>query len=472
MHLFQFSQSLVPHDELSLVFVTLFSVVGAAALVFFYLNTRRRLGLIVAAAYIGSALGAVTAGNLFGFVVFWELAALSSYLLVIYRRDEIQLASGYRYLLAQIIAGASLFLAASVQYGLTGSLALGEPVPAAAALFMLAFGIKAAAMPFHVWLPDTYPELPVHTTVVLSGFTTKLGLYGMFRFFGGTQAIALWGLATAAFGAIMALRTNHLRRLLCYLLIAGSGHVMVGIGTGHTDAAAALLINEVLYIMLLFMTAGIAVRSAGGEDLPRLQGIGRRMPWLSSLWVVGALALVGAPPVGSFPAKAVLKEAVSPLGWGLVVVGLLMAVSVIRCSWRLFAPGSGSDGPLRPVSPGRYLPATLLAALSVTAGLAYRAIPLSALHGLPPLAEVYSPVKVLEAVLPLLLAGALFALLRSAVAAVGTSSRPADVDRLYARLLHGHTYLSRQLADKTSGHTQEHLMVITAGLIVLIFLLI
>ncbi len=140
--------------------------------------------------------GLVLVADLFQVYLFLEVAAVASYALVAYGREHAELEAAFKYLMLSVVASAAVLIAIALLFGLTGSLGfagVGEGLRqlearaaagVCAALFLLGFGLKAALVPFHAWLPDAHPSAPAPISAILSGLLIKVsGVYALTRVF-------------------------------------------------------------------------------------------------------------------------------------------------------------------------------------------------------------------------------------------------------------------------------------------------
>ena len=247
-------------DRLSLVFGTIFHI-AAFINVIYALHVKDDTQHVAGLIYVGSAIGAVFAGDLISLFVYWELSAISSVFLIWCRRTEQAYSAGMRYLIIQVGSGVLLLAGALLYWHETGSIAfnylglngLGNT------LIFLAFGIKCAFPLLHNWLEDAYPEATVTGTVFLSAFTTKLAVYALARGFPGTEILIPIGALMAAFPIFFAVIENDLRRVLAYSLNNQLGFMVVGVGIGtelSLNGTAAHAFSHILYKALLFMSMG------------------------------------------------------------------------------------------------------------------------------------------------------------------------------------------------------------------------
>ena len=282
------------------------------------------------------------ADDAYGFMVSWEMMALSSYFLVTtqHRIPEIR-AAGFLYLLMAHLGAIAILLSFGVMQGgswqftfdamRSASLA---PTWAAVAfgLALFGFGAKAGLVPLHVWLPEAHPAAPSPVSALLSGVMLKMALYGMLRvafdllghpvWWWGLIPIAL-GLFTALYGVVFAAAQTDMKRLLAYssienvgILFTGVGLAIVFLGVGMTALASLALIavlyhavNHAFMKSLLFLGTGSVLHATGERNLGRLGGLIHRMPWVAWLTLIGALAIAGLPPLNGFVSEWLLLQA-------------------------------------------------------------------------------------------------------------------------------------------------------------------
>jgi formate hydrogenlyase subunit 3/multisubunit Na+/H+ antiporter MnhD subunit len=255
--------------------------------------------------------------------------ALTSYFLVVFHheREEVQRA-GWTYLVATHLGTAfllALFGALAHQSGSLEFVDWRPPFQNHGALFALAlvgFGTKAGLFPLHVWLPEAHPAAPSHVSALLSGAMIKTGIYGLLRVFAWMGSppepwalilIAI-ALVSGVLGVLSALAQRDLKRVLAYSSVENAGIIALGIGLAmvaldsRLAGIAALALagsllhvwNHALFKGLLFLAAGSIGRSAGTLELEQLGGLLRRMPWTGGVFVLGAAAICGLPPLNGF----------------------------------------------------------------------------------------------------------------------------------------------------------------------------
>jgi hydrogenase-4 component B len=296
-------------------------------------------GLLVA----GMALLIISRNGLV-FLLGWEVMALSAFFLVSTEDHRAQCReAGWTYLIATHLGTLTLFAMFALWRWSTGSY---DMVPAAAlsagaknGLFFLAlvgFGLKAGMMPLHFWLPTAHANAPSHVSAILSGVLLKIGIYGLLRMlsllpdppaaWGGL--ILLLASVSALLGVVFAIGQHDLKRLLAYhsvenigIILMGLGLAMLGRSLQHPEwvvlgMAGCLLHvwNHSFFKSLLFLCAGSVIHSTHTREIDRLGGLAKSMPWTALLFLIGAVAICGLPPLNGF---------VSEL---LVYLGLLQGV--------------------------------------------------------------------------------------------------------------------------------------------------
>jgi len=274
--------------------------------------------------------GLVLASDLFSIYLFLEVAAVASYALVAFGREHDELEASFKYLMLSAVASAFILLSIAIIFGLTGSLGFGavahglktlnirHVVGFCSALFLMGFGLKAALVPFHSWLPDAHPSAPAPISAMLSGVLIKVsGVYAMTRVFLNvfgltpalTTVLTALGIVSIFVGALAALGQNDIKRMLAYSSISQIGYVILGLGIGTPLGIIGglfHLFNHALFKSLLFLNAGAVEQATGTRSLDRMGGLAKRMPLTAATSAVGSLAIAGVPPLNGFWSKLLI----------------------------------------------------------------------------------------------------------------------------------------------------------------------
>ena len=235
--------------------------------------------------------------------------------------------------------------------------------------------------PLHAWLSDAYPEGTVTGSVFLSAFTTKTAVYVLARGFAGWEILIWAGVAMALYGVIYAVLENDARRLLAYHIISQVGYMVAGVGIGTAVAingVSAHAFTHILYKGLLFMGAGAVLYAAGRSKLSELGGLGKAMPWVFVLYMVGAFSISGVPFFSGFISKSMVVYAAGLSGLGLVVLLLNLAsvgtflhtgLKLPYFTWMGKRAAPSEKLTLKPIPPGMYIGMALTAVLCIIIGV-------------------------------------------------------------------------------------------------------
>jgi multicomponent Na+:H+ antiporter subunit D len=293
--------------------------------------------------------GLVLAADLFDVYLFLEVAAIASYSLVAYGLEHDELEASFKYLMLSVIASAGILVSIAVIFGVTGDLSFsavaealragetGVVIGTCAALFIAGFGLKAALVPFHAWLPDAHPSAPAPISAILSGLLIKVsGVYALtrilFNVFGLTPALSrvlmVLGAVSIVVAALLALGQKDMKRMLAYSSISQVGYVVLGIGIGTPLGIAGglfHLFNHALAKGLLFLNSGSVQMSTGTRNLDEMGGLARRMPLTAATNLVGSLSVAGVPPLAGFWSKLLIIIALVQAKQGVLAVVAVLA---------------------------------------------------------------------------------------------------------------------------------------------------
>jgi len=367
-------------DAFSRLMGIIFGLIGAAAVLYASATKAPRVMTAVALSYVATSAGAVFAGDWLVLLFFWELMAVTSTVLVWHHGGE-AVRAGFRYALFHGLGGSLLMAGIVWHYAVAGSFlfsaADGITPGLPAALAAVGIGVNVGFVGLHAWLPDTYARPHVAASVFLCVFTTKTGVYGMYRAFpDGHLLIAYMGAAMAVFGVTFALLQNDMRRLLSYHIQSQVGYMIAGVGIPSalaTAGAMAHVYNHILYKALLFMTAGVVISRTGQENLKELGGLARKMPITAAAFTIAALSISGFPGFNGFVSKGMVTAAahdehLDTLYWLLILGGVGTFMSFIKFGYYAFYRGS-YDGLVRDANRGQTIAMGSIAALCVIYGV-------------------------------------------------------------------------------------------------------
>jgi NADH-quinone oxidoreductase subunit N len=292
----------------------------------------------------------------------WELMSIPTYVLVSIRKDDpLANEAAVKYFIFGAIASAILLFAISFIYGITGTtrifliadyLSSMEPSLDPFALlsvimFIAGFGIKIAAVPFHMWAPDTYEGAPTPVSGFLAGGSKKAGFAAIIRviIIGMTVFRVEWGFAfvilaiiTMTYGNIAALMQRTFTRLLAYSSIAQAGYILIGFAAATSFGIAGALyhiLNHAIIKSAAFVAATAVILKIKSTDLESYNGLSKHMPITAFTLSIILLALVGIPPTNAFFSKLILFTAAIDAGlFLLAIAGVLnTAFSLAYYAW-------------------------------------------------------------------------------------------------------------------------------------------
>jgi multicomponent Na+:H+ antiporter subunit D len=323
---------------------------------------------------LAGVVGAFLTGDLFNLYVWFEVMLIASFALMTLGGDRRQLDGAVKYVAINLISTVLLLTAIGLLYGLAGTLNMADLhgrlidlehqglLGVVAVLFLIAFGIKAAVFPLFFWLPASYHTPPIAVSAIFAGLMTKIGVYALIRSFtlifpAGigwvTETLLVTALVTMVVGVLGAIAQTDIRRILAFQVIASIGFLLLGIALGSTlaiTAAVFYMVHAMLLKTQLFMMSGIIGREAGGFELSQLGGLYKSRPGLALAFLLGALALIGIPPLSGFWAKLMMLETGLEQGAILavaivVIYSLLTFIPLIRIwSHAFWRPGPGTPG--------------------------------------------------------------------------------------------------------------------------------
>ena len=345
--------------------LTLLSLIFSWLLVESGSNHFQPLMLIFLAAMCGFCLTV----DIFNLFVFFELMSTAAFALCGLKVEEpAPLQGSFNFAVTNTIAAFLVLTGIALLYAVTGALnmaqiglALGtrhDPlVLFAFTLLTCGFFIKAAIVPFHLWLPDAHAVAPTPVCVLFSGLMVQLGLFAVARLrfivFAQTfvsheasvQAIFLFlGVLTVLIGGLMCYAEHHLKRMLAFSTICHSGIMLLAIALGGPLAFAAMLVYLVGHAFVkgsLFLTSGILLHRLRAIGERSLFAKGKMLRWTAALWFLGALGLAAAPPFLLMAGEAGISKAAEQMSltWisGICMLGgMLTSAATLRIGMHTF----------------------------------------------------------------------------------------------------------------------------------------
>ena len=316
--------------------------------------------------------GAFLTGDLFNLFVWFEVLLLASYGLMLHGSGAERLKAGTHYVIVNL-TGSTLFLVAvALIYGVTGTLNMADlavkipAVPeadqallqAGGVLLLLVFGVKAALVPLHFWLPLTYSSTSA-PVAALFAIMTKVGGYAIIRLytlaFGADAGEAAWlagpwllplALSTIILGMVGALAARSLRWLMAFSVIGSMGTLLVAVAVFDGKAMAGALyylIHSTLIAGALFLLAELVAERRGRDgDRLSLKPMPAQGDLMSGLFFAAAIAMAGLPPLSGFIGKLLILDGVrdnasAPLVWATILItSLLIIVAFARAGSLVF----------------------------------------------------------------------------------------------------------------------------------------
>ena len=326
-------------DALSLPFTILFAFMSLICTTFSF-HVRDKAQHVAALFFMAGAFGSVLAGDYWTLYIFWQGMTVSSSFLIWLNRGRDASKTGFLYMMILLLSSVLLLAGILLRERVTGGFIFG---PADNNLMwhfdwliLGAFAINAAVIPLHAWMTQGLPKATIPGAVLLSIFGIKTAVYAMARCFVGLDLLIILGVFTALYGAVYAIFSNNIRRILAYLLVAQVGLMITGIGMDSKmalDGAISLAYAHTFYMALLLMAMGSVMYATREELLGRLGNLSRKLPFVAALTLIGILALCAVPFSSGFTGVyLIFEEALklqSPIPGEFLVLALALAMTLI-----------------------------------------------------------------------------------------------------------------------------------------------
>ena len=395
-------------DLLSAVMVVITAIVGLAVAIFAISDIgeeEREKGFhSIYQMLLAGVMGAFLTGDLFNLYVWFEVMLISSFSLLALGKSKEQVDGTVKYVVLNLISTVLFLMGIGLLYGQTGSLnmadlhlavkALGTNhlITTTAVMFIIAFGIKAAAFPLFFWLPASYHTPSFSVSALFAGLLTKVGVYAMFRLFTlvfGEDVEYTHGILmvmacfTMVVGVLGAAAQSDVRKILSFHIVSQIGYMILGLALFTPLAIVGAVFYIVHHIVVkcnLFLVAGVIHRLCGSTRLKDIGGVYHSAPVLGILFLISAFSLAGFPPLSGFWAKFLLiKAAFGSEAWLVGAIALIVGLLTIYSMTKIWAEAFWKDHP-RGVEPRlnsidkktlytSMIPITLLATITIIIGV-------------------------------------------------------------------------------------------------------
>ncbi|MFW6100042.1 MAG: complex I subunit 5 family protein [Bacteroidota bacterium] len=308
--------------------------------------------------------GVVLTGDMFNLYVFMEIAVIASYALVAFGIERTELEASFKYQVLGGVASLLILFGIGLLYWSTQTLNMADIANVLKGsnhgfllvftqiLLISGFGLKAAMIPFHAWLPDAHSSAPSPISAMLSGVLIKaVGIYAILRLFFNmfvvsyeiSLVITVIGTLSMVIGVFLAIGQWDLKRLLAYHSISQMGYVVIGIGMGmllisqggdKSIASLAIagglfhLVNHAVFKGLLFLNSGAIEYVTGTRNLKMMGGLFKSLPVTSTTSLGASLSISGIPPFNGFFSKLVIIIAAIKGEFYLLAI-LAIVVSIV-----------------------------------------------------------------------------------------------------------------------------------------------
>lgn len=313
-------------------------------------------------ACLGAAVGIITSDNLLTMFIFYELLTCTVYPLVIHEETDEAWRAGVLYG-AYLFGGGALIFAGMfllyyyangnltfTNYGISGlALAPKWALYLMFFLFMAGFGVKGAIMPLHAWLPRAMVAPTPISALLHAVAVVNMGIYGIVRtiynifgpqLFSALQMdtiLALFAVLTIITAAVIALRQRQIKRMLAYSTVNQLSYIILGASLVHPYAFLGALLHIFYHSVMkitLFYSAGAIIKQTGETELKGMSGLARRMPITCLGFTIGAIGIIGLPPIAGWISKWNMIEGFLNLGQHTLVI-VLMISSMIELGYFL-----------------------------------------------------------------------------------------------------------------------------------------
>ncbi|MDV6315884.1 monovalent cation/H+ antiporter subunit D [Idiomarina sp. HP20-50] len=346
-------------------------------------------------------MGAFATGDIFNLFVFFEVLLISSYALLMHGGGKFRIRATLHYVMLNLLGSALFLISVGTLYGVTGTLNMADLAiqvqqlsgdqaalaKAAGMMLLIVFGIKAAILPLHFWLPQAY-STTTGVVAALFAIMTKVGAYAIIRVYTlifGPEANELalmahdwlWimGLITMVAGSIGILAARDLRLMVAYLVVISVGTIIAAYSLSGIETTGAMLfylIHSTFVTAALFLLVDLMAYERGKTASRIVSGkIMANHSTYSVMFLIAAISVIGLPPLSGFAGKLMIMEAATPdsrsfwLWAAMLGATFMMLITVTRAGSKILwhtLPGKAND---QSAPIGKRVAVALLLSLSV-----------------------------------------------------------------------------------------------------------
>jgi proton-translocating NADH-quinone oxidoreductase chain N len=355
---------------LALIALSLGTVVNLYSIIYMKNDEGQEYYYTLLLLMVAGIIGIGLATDFLILYLFFEMMSIPSYALVVFRRHEwMAIEAGMKYIVMGAVGSAFAFFGISLVYFQTGTLSFNAligmlittPILQAALLFLIiGFGVKAAIVPLHTWLPDAHSAAPSGISAMLSGIVIGAGFFTLLRallIFTGTslavgEMLIIIALLTMSVGNLMAYsqlthKQTDIKRILAYSSVAQMGYIVLGIGIGLAYGIRIGYEGGLFHIMthafmkgLAFLCAGAIIHELGTRYLDEMDGIGLSMKVTGFAFTLSLLSLAGVPPLSGFMSEwMVFSGGILTYGvigwWGIAIAAIALINALLSLGYYL-----------------------------------------------------------------------------------------------------------------------------------------
>jgi multicomponent Na+:H+ antiporter subunit D len=346
---------------------------------------------------MSATVGAAFSGNLLTLYIFYEIITFSTYPLVAHKQTKEAIEGAHRYLAYLLITSVLFFMPAMIYvYLKTGSLEfsslglftnyIGGKLVITSVLLMFVFGsAKAAVMPFHLWLPSAMVAPTPVSALLHAVAVVKTGVFVVIRVFlhifgvdflknfSYSEVVSILAAFTIIVASMVALRQDNIKSRLAYSTISQLSYIVLAVSLLSDKAVIGSIMHIVAHgfaKITLFFWAGAIYVASHKTKVSELNGIAKSMPLTMFAFTIGAISMIGFPPMGGFVSKWYIANGGVESGnlWILIVLlvsALLNAGYFVPIFIRAYFNKAEEDGHNEEASPFMVVPMLLTAILTI-----------------------------------------------------------------------------------------------------------